>query len=88
MKWQVIIMKTLEQLVNKKFDKKLLDFKSYKKKLDKMRALVKEYNIPCVLKSDSDCFYVEMLYHSLLNKRKFEDVFLIRMFKCLTIGMI
>ena len=58
-------MKTLEQLVNKKFDKKLLDFKSYKKKLDKMRALVKEYNIPCVLKSDSDCFYVEMLYHSL-----------------------
>lgn len=63
-------MKTLEQLVNKKFDKKLLDFKSYKKKLDKMRALVKEYNIPCVLKSDSDCFYVEMLYHSLLNKRK------------------
>ena len=80
-------MKTLEQLVNKKFDKKLLDFKSYKR--NSINAcLVKEHNIPCVLKSDSDCFYVEMLYHSLLNKRKFEDVFLIRMFKCLTIGMI
>lgn len=68
-------MKTVIELVNKKYDKTLLDDKDYKKTFLKMCALLKEYDIAANAKTDAECFRIEMLYHALCNKRQFEDVF-------------
>ncbi len=76
MKWLVERMKTLQQRLNKKYDKSIFDNKEIKKQLKVMQSLLQEYEIELPAKQDSDYFIIESVYQSLLVKRKFEDVFL------------
>lgn len=68
-------MKTLQQMLNKKYKKSIYDYKEVKKKLNLMQSLLHEYDIELPAKNDSDYFIIESVYQSLLVKKKFEDVF-------------
>lgn len=75
MKWLVMCMKNLELLLNKAYNKRISEKKAYRKQIREMDALLKEYQIVSHGKEDLDFFAKEVLWHSLLWKRKLEDVF-------------
>ena len=68
-------MMKVAKLLNKKYHKKLIDYKDYKKELVAMQQELKKYNILATCESDDQCFYIEMVYQSLKIKQRFEDVF-------------
>lgn len=68
-------MKTLLQILNKHYDKQLLDYKPFRKAFESKQACLKECAISNDAKTDSEVLHVEMIYHSIAIKQKFEDVF-------------
>lgn len=68
-------MKTLLQILNKHYDKNLLDYKTFRKDFESKQTLLKECAISNDAKTDSEVLHVEMVYHSIAIKQKFEDVF-------------
>lgn len=68
-------MKTLAQLLNKKYDKELLSYKEEKKAFSNISQLLSSYEIPVQAKSDHDVIRLEVIYNSLLVKQRFEEVF-------------
>lgn len=68
-------MKSLLELLNKTYDKKLADHKQYKQELENMKKVLKEYEVLCSESSDADCFRYELIYRSIQIKQRFEDTF-------------
>lgn len=68
-------MKSLLELLNKTYDKKLEDHKEYKKKLQEMKTFLTKNKVSCKESDDISCLRYEMLVKSIENKQKLEDVF-------------
>lgn len=69
-------MKTLSDILAKKYHKKLDKLPSYKQKLLEMQRLFKEYGIACVIKDEFSFYQIEYMYEGILNKQKFEETYL------------
>lgn len=69
-------MKRVEKILNKKYGKPLIAQKAEKKKFLKIKEYLQTYQIPCEEKTDCDILQYEIIYESLLVKRKLEEVFL------------
>lgn len=70
-----MLMKSLIELLNKTYDKKLCDLKEYKKEAECMKQILKEHQIPCQTTADADCFRYEIITKSIKIKQTFEDAF-------------
>lgn len=68
-------MKSLAQLLNKKYDKKLKDNKDYKPRLAEMQNFLRAQGLLHKENEDQDCIRYELLVSSLKQKQQFEDVF-------------
>ena len=68
-------MKTVYDILNKAYDKTLLDLKEVRQHHRKVCELLEEYQVPHDGKRDDDVIQCEILYESLMVKRQFEDVF-------------
>lgn len=69
-------MKNLEEILNKKYHKKLEKFSSYKEKTKQMQTTFKEYGVGCVIKDEWSFYQIEIIYEGILNKQRFEDTYL------------
>lgn len=69
-------MKNLEEILTKKYHKKLEKLNSYKEKLRKMQLTFKEYGVGCVVKDEWSFYQIEIMYEGILNKQRFEDTYL------------
>lgn len=68
-------MKTIYEIVNKAYDKALLNHKEFRKQYHTITELLQEYDIPHDGKSDDEVIHNEIIYRSLLIKQQFEEVF-------------
>lgn len=70
-----MLMKTLLELMNQTYDKKLENHKEYKKKLQDMKGFLTKNKVSCKESDDLSCLRYELLVKSIENKQKLEDVF-------------
>ena len=68
-------MKTIYSIVNKVYDKNLVDYKDIKKQYRRICSFLEEYGFSEFGKQDDDVIQYEIFYNSLQIKRQFEDVF-------------
>lgn len=68
-------MKTLLQVLNKAYDKQLLDHKAFRKEWEQKKQVLQQFQIACDKTSDVDIFQYEMIYYSIKMKQRFEDTF-------------
>lgn len=69
-------MKSLEDILNKKYHKRIEKLSVYKEKLKEMQKIFKEFGIACVVKDEWSFYRIETLYEGIKNKKAFEDTFL------------
>lgn len=69
-------MKTISDILSKKYHKKLEKLPFYKEKLLAMQKLFKEYGIACVVKDEFSFYQIEYMYEGILNKQRFEETYL------------
>ncbi len=68
--------KNVEEVLHKKYHKKLEKLNAYKEKLKRMQMTFREYGVGCVIKDEWSYYQIEIIYESILNKKKFEDTYL------------
>ncbi len=69
-------MKSLEDILNKKYHKKIEKLSTYKEKLKEMQSTFKEFGIACVVKDEWSFYRIETIYEGIKNKKAFEETFL------------
>lgn len=69
-------MKTVEALLNHKYDTKLEKHSYYKDRIAKMKAAFQPYGLSCAFKDELAFYDLEIIYESILNKERFEDTYL------------
>ena len=62
--------KNVEEVLHKKYHKKLEKLNAYKEKLKRMQMTFREYGVGCVIKDEWSYYQIEIIYESILCKDK------------------